>query len=115
MLAAKACLDSGEIGDVLTVRAKAWESATGEWAVDYAEGYFIHLAPYVYRAALLATLLPRCPVYLDALLPCYLAIWLPCYFAALLPCYLASVLPCYLATLIPCHRATLLPCYLAAL
>ena len=38
VLAAKAAIDRGEIGQVLSARAKAWESATGEWAGDYAEG-----------------------------------------------------------------------------
>lgn len=38
VLATKASLDRGDIGELLTVRVKAWESATGEWAVDYAEG-----------------------------------------------------------------------------
>lgn len=38
VLAAKASIDNGDIGELLTVRAKAWESAVGEWAGDYAEG-----------------------------------------------------------------------------
>ena len=38
ILAAKRCVESGEIGELLSVRAKAWESAAGEWAVDYAPG-----------------------------------------------------------------------------
>lgn len=45
VLAAKASLDRGDIGELLTVRVKAWESATGEWAIDYAEGVRACLYP----------------------------------------------------------------------
>ena len=38
IIAAKAAIDRGDIGVVLTARAKAWESALGEWSVDYAVG-----------------------------------------------------------------------------
>ena len=38
VLAAKASIENGDIGELLTARAKAWESAAGEWAVDYVEG-----------------------------------------------------------------------------
>ena len=38
VLAAHACLQRGDIGELLSVHAKFWESATGEWAGDYAEG-----------------------------------------------------------------------------
>jgi hypothetical protein len=31
-------IESGAIGELLTARAKAWESAMGEWAVDYQPG-----------------------------------------------------------------------------
>ena len=31
-------LQAGAIGDILTARAKFWESAMGEWAVDYLPG-----------------------------------------------------------------------------
>ena len=36
--AAKASIERGDIGDVLTARAKYYESAAGEWAADYAPG-----------------------------------------------------------------------------
>ena len=38
VLAALDSLKRGEIGEILSVHAKFWESATGEWAGDYAEG-----------------------------------------------------------------------------
>jgi len=38
VLAARASLQRGDIGELLSVHAKFWESATGEWAGDYAEG-----------------------------------------------------------------------------
>lgn len=38
VLAAKACIEAGIIGEVLTARAKYWESAGGEWACDYLPG-----------------------------------------------------------------------------
>ena len=38
VLAARECVRRGGIGELLTVRAKFWESAHGEWAGDYAPG-----------------------------------------------------------------------------
>ena len=38
VLAAKSAIERGDIGDVLSVRAKYWESADGEWAGDYLPG-----------------------------------------------------------------------------
>lgn len=38
VLEAKACIDRGGIGEVITARAKYWESAGGEWACDYMPG-----------------------------------------------------------------------------
>jgi predicted dehydrogenase len=38
ILQAREAIVRGAIGHVLTARAKAWESAAGEWAVDYAPG-----------------------------------------------------------------------------
>jgi predicted dehydrogenase len=38
IVAAQESLARGDIGTLLSARAKAWESATGEWAGDYAEG-----------------------------------------------------------------------------
>lgn len=38
VLAAAKAIEDGAIGEFLTVRAKYWESAVGEWAVDYKKG-----------------------------------------------------------------------------
>ena len=38
VLAALASLRRGDIGELLSVHGKFWESATGEWAGDYVEG-----------------------------------------------------------------------------
>ena len=35
---AQKLVEAGAIGEVLTARAKAWESAMGEWATDYLPG-----------------------------------------------------------------------------
>ena len=38
ILAAQQVIADGGIGEVLTARAKFWESAAGEWGGDYVEG-----------------------------------------------------------------------------